>query len=247
MILCPAIVAAGGFGRRLHLGRPKSSLLFDGRPLIWWTARGLRDAGFGPVDVYVDDAEWLARFRAELSELDGVRFFCDAGYGTYYIFRNHCEPTGECLFAYGHAPRIAACYSSLIASNGPLVASTVARTSMRVPLVAGAAGFFEPPFLIRVHELEWGGVSSWHDLFARNAERVVPGAELVVGEFNAPCEVLAYRDYMRVAWRQVATPNIHPSADARAAQQVLAVDRHPDGPATHPDPRRKRRGLRAGS
>lgn len=192
-----AIVVAGGRGCRLHLRRPKSSLEFGGRSLIWWTVRSLRDAGIEAIDVFVDDVKWAEEYRAQLRGL-GIEVISDPGYpSTFILFREHCPSRGACLFTYGHAPRSAQYYSDLLASDAPLVASVVKETSMRRRISGPRGEALEPPFLIRVPDVDMRGASNWQQFFEMNLRITSLKSHLTMGEFNFEHEWAAYQRYMR--------------------------------------------------
>src|SRR5947207_6989275 len=191
-----AIVVAGGCGRRLHLRRPKSSLELEGRSLIWWTVKSLRDAGMQPIDVFVDDAKWADVFRRQVCG-PGVRVINDPGYSsTFILFREHCPSNGTCLFAYGHAPRLPQHYSALVTYDAPLVASVVDHTSRRHRITGPGGGLLEPPFLVRPPSVRMQGISSWQDFFLANLHDASLKLHIGLGEFNFAQEWAAYQAYL---------------------------------------------------
>lgn len=201
MDILRAIVAAGGHGRRLNLDRPKSSLEFKGKSLIWWTVSSLREAGFEVIQVCVDDATWADEFAKQLEKFSGVRIIHDLSYpSTFLLFRDYSKKDATSLFTYGHAPRPAKSYEQLLTIRSPVVASVVTQTSMRQRVVAAGGVHLEPPYLIRLADVCVGEASNWQQFFEKHASVLRLAPRLDVGEFNLKAEWIAYQAYMRKAF-----------------------------------------------
>jgi len=192
-----AIVAAGGRGNRLHLGRPKSSLLFLNRSLLWWTVLSLRKAGFCEIDVFVNDSRWVDEFRNEIYDIEGINILEDEGYpNTFLLFRdNTCKPHTY-LFAYGHAPRPPADYARLAYYQTALVASAVRGTSKRQRIVSLDGQLLEPPFLVRTSSIETFAAQDWLRFFETNYASLSISPNLEIAEFNSSDEWASYQDYL---------------------------------------------------
>lgn len=67
-----AILVAGGRGARAGGELPKQFQTLAGRPVVWWSAKALRDAGVAPI-VVVAPADGLDLCRAALAGLDEVQ------------------------------------------------------------------------------------------------------------------------------------------------------------------------------
>jgi hypothetical protein len=190
------MIAAGGRGNRLYLGRPKSSLLFLNRSLLWWTVNSIRTAGYLHIDIFVNDAEWREEFKIQVADFDGVNVRQDVGYeNTFLMFRANIKEGYDYLFTYGHAPRQPSDYRRLADYPTPVVASSVTTTSKR-HLVTGFGRLLEPPYLIRRPLIKRIQAENWQKFFESNIDALSIAPDLEISEFNSPDEWKLYQSYL---------------------------------------------------
>lgn len=191
-----AMIAAGGRGNRLYLGRPKSSLLFLNRSLLWWTVNSIRIAGCLNIDIFVNDAEWRDEFKTQLKDFDGVNVRQDPGYeNTFLMFQANIREEYDYLFTYGHAPRQPSDYQRLAAYSTDVVVSSVSTTSKR-HLVTAFGRLLEPPHLVRRPLLKYIEAENWQEFFEDNIDDLSIAPNLEIPEFNSPDEWKLYQSYL---------------------------------------------------
>src|SRR5689334_14066522 len=118
-----AIIAAGGFGRRLGLGIPKSLINRDGRPMITHVLASLSAAGVSRSFVCNNRQDFSGEMRKAISG-HSAELIADNGVAsTIELLRRATLPFEDrrFVFAYGHAPRPAVFLRHLIAQPGPAV------------------------------------------------------------------------------------------------------------------------------
>jgi hypothetical protein len=192
-----AIISAGGTGRRLGLGFPKSCLVHSGHSLVYWNALSLHLSGVQAIDIYVNNNYWARLIERELTVIPKCQIFVDKGYeNTFLLFKEYYNPKEKIMFVYGHSPQTAVWYKKFSVVQDFLVVSSVIRTSKRQPVAISDSIYIEPPYLIEVDKVNIEAINTWSEFFEKNRSLVNAQTRLKIEEFNYRHEWFRYESYL---------------------------------------------------
>lgn len=144
-----ALVAAGGYARRLGATGPKSLMRIGQEPLIVETIRELLRSRCRKILVANNRPEYSPHLAEILWQFPDVSLVKSSDHqSTFMLLSEFYSLLSEkVIFTYGHAPRDFQHISRLAECEGSLVCSSYESSSRRDPIVVGRL-FVEPPFLL---------------------------------------------------------------------------------------------------
>jgi CTP:molybdopterin cytidylyltransferase MocA len=194
-----AVVAAGGYARRLGTHCPKSFICVGGETLLSHCVRSLLRAAVNRVVLFVDRTGWDQAAADLFAGEPRVHVVRDCSpLSTFALVREGARlSNSRVLFTYGHAPRRTHHLTRLLSLNHLVVASTTPSTSRRSPLVTVGGGYLEPPLLIDAELLSASVANDWQQFFRQQAAVVRTVNLDGPPEFNYASEFRTYSRYVQ--------------------------------------------------
>ena len=190
-----ALVAAGGFGTRMGLGRPKSGLYVDDEMLLDRVVGSIQ--ALAPRKLLIccgESREWRQRIAGRYhGQVEVVASTSDVP--SLRLLQEYLPILGDrVLFAYGHAPRPRHHLEALATCDASFAVSTVSMSTRRDLVRTVMGRFIEPPFILRT-ELVSRFLSTWSAMLRQHHFEEFPMSG--PGEFNSHAEFIAYASYLR--------------------------------------------------
>jgi len=193
------VIAAGGRGVRMGKCGPKSLVEIDGEPLLNYTLKSLREAGFKSVLVCIDDARLEERFQTLCSQFPGVSVVVgEPEQSTFCIVKRYsalCDST--VLFLYGHAPRPPEVLEGIRSIIAPACGCLFEKSSVLNSVRLENGKYLEPPYFLKMQLVERTSATSWAGFFNQYKRVVQSISAKGPPEFNCPEEFAIYADYIR--------------------------------------------------
>ena len=194
-----AVIAAGGYGKRLGYGVPKSLIMCEGDPMISHVLRSFANAGVDRFIIFNDRPEFDHQLRVIGSGFSAA-VMNDEGVDSTIALARRAMPLfadEDFLFAYGHAPRPASFLRRLLAAHADVTATGVWSSSKTSPIRSRQGFWIEPPYRIHRSTLQNCSASCWGGFFDSTTTEVVPVMISEPGEFNYSADLRLYRPYVR--------------------------------------------------
>ena len=227
------IVAAGGYGTRMGISRPKSMLVVDGVTLLEYTLMALQVAGMEDILVFSNREDCFDSQRRIVQRYRGAEVFKDGGGAStielLYLARDICAAE-RYLFCYGSAPRTSCTYRDILDCPRSLGALGLPHSSRR-DLIPSGDRLLEPPFLVEDGSLGFSRYyKSWSELFWSHGDNIYQQYSDHPPEFNDRSGWQRYRSYLC----DCIIPELMPGQSARRGQcgyaaptsDFLALARH---------------------
>lgn len=193
-IVFDVIVAAGGYGTRLNVYKPKSRLEVAGKTLLDHVIYSLRSVNPRKIIICCGEDrawyEWVE--KSYIGTANAV--FSNSNQSSLALVQSRTGELAErILFLYGHAPRPASHIEKLINTNFPFSATSVWSSSRRDPIKGSGGRYLEPPFFFYKRVL-----APYHHTW-KSVLKSCKSRELSLngpGEFNEENEFLEYVEYL---------------------------------------------------
>lgn len=196
-----AVIAAGGFAKRLGVNMPKSLIMYGQSPLIAYVIRSLAQVGVTRFVLCNNRPEFRAQLEEVTARFPTVILDDRGSSSTIQLVRSAlpliCDD--NLIFAYGHAPRPVQFLRDMLDSPCPVVTAGVEVSSKTKPIRSTSEGnWIEPPYKIDRRFFErMSAAASWGEFFDSVSPDVIPIANGAPGEFNYPADLIRYDKYMK--------------------------------------------------
>jgi hypothetical protein len=193
-----AIIAAGGYGRRLRSRCPKSLLRVADVSMLQYTLHEVAKLGLKKILVYTDRPEYLTQYSEICTQygIDNIQVIPHVKSTFEIIKRYHATSDNDILFLYGHIPHSLNHYSKLFRASGSLVCSAHDKSTMKRLNAIKVNLFLEPPYLIDHSLLKNIQSENWQDFFKNSPFQPSYILDDAPNEFNYYQEYVTFRNFV---------------------------------------------------
>lgn len=165
-----AIVAAGGFARRIGTDCPKSLIKIDGTEILKLHLNELSRLYLDKILVYTNRFDYYDTYKTISSHFKNVELVIDPGFNsTFEILQTYHEKSdSDILFTYGHTIIKRQHYISLVQVPSIINCSLFVASSKTIIYRPINSYFVEPPYFISKKYLQNIDTNNWNDFLKNN-------------------------------------------------------------------------------
>lgn len=165
-----AIVAAGGFAKRIGTDCPKSLIKIDGTEILKLHLNDLSRLYLDKIIVYTNRSDYYDTYKTITSHFNNIELVIDPGFNSTFeiVHTYHEKSDSDILFTYGHTIIERQHYISLLQMPSIINCSLYIASSKTKVYKPVNSHFAEPPYFISKRFLQNIYTNNWEDFLKNN-------------------------------------------------------------------------------